>query len=77
MSDLKKVMMEGGIVKVKGVTVFFDCPDNLNYFTKPTGFHLRCALGWLVYFKCRERSKAQEVADEIFGKGAYKVQAKI
>ena len=77
MSDLNKVMIEGGVVKVKGVTVFFDCPENLNYFTKPSGFYIRCALGWKVYFKCRERQRAQEVADEIYGKGTYLVQANV
>ena len=77
MSDLNKVMLKGGLIKVNGVTVFFDYDTNLNYYTTPTGYYLINALGYKVYFKCRERSKAQIVADEIFSKGSYRVQAKI
>ena len=77
LADLNDVMLHGGTVKVLGVTVLFDDPNNLNYYTSPTGYYIRNAQDWLVYFKCRERAKAQEVADYIFGKNMYRVQAKV
>ena len=77
MSDLNDVLSNGGIVKIKGTTVFVDCPSNLNYYTSASGYYIVSAQGWKVYFKCRDRAKAQLVCDEIFGKNQYRVQAKI
>lgn len=77
MSDLNDVLINGGIIKVKGVTVFVDSPDNLNYYTSASGYHIVSANGYKVYFKCRDRAKAQLVCDEVFGKNQYRVQAKI
>ena len=77
MADLNEVLSKGGIVKIKGCTVFVDNPSNLNYYTSATGYYVVSAQGWKVYFKCRERSKAQETADIIFGKNMYRVQAKV
>lgn len=70
-------MMNGGVIKVLGVNVFFDNPNNLNYYTSATGYYIRNAQDWLVYFKCRDRSKAQAVANEIFGVGQYTVNSKV
>ena len=77
MSDLNDVMMNGGTIRVLGTTVFFDNPNNLNYYTSANGYYIRNAQDWLVYFKCRDRAKAQAVANEIFGKGAYTIQCKL
>lgn len=77
MVDLNGVLTKGGIIKVKGCTVFVDCPDNLNYYTSPTGYYVVSAQGWKVYFKCRERAKAQLVCNEIFGSGQYTVNSKV
>lgn len=77
LADLNEVMSKGGTVKVLGVTVLFDNPNNLNYYTSPTGYYIRNAQDWLVYFKCRERSKAQAVCNEIFGTGRYTVNSKV
>ena len=77
MADLNDVLTNGGILKVRGTTVFVDCPTNLNYYTSATGYYIVSANGHKVYFKCRERSKAQEVADYIFGKNMYRVQTKV
>ena len=77
MADLNEVLSKGGIIKVKGCTVFVDNPDNLNYYTSPSGYYIRNAQDWLVYFKCRERAKAQLVCNEIFGSGQYTVNSKV
>ena len=77
LSDLNDVLSSGGIIKIKNTTVFVDNPDNLNYYTSATGYYIVSAQGWKVYFKCRERQRAQEVADYIFGKNMYRVQAKV
>lgn len=77
LADLNDVMLRGGLVRVNGVNVLFDYDTNLNYYGSTTGYYIQNALGYKVYFKCRERSKAQEVADAIYGKGAYTVQAKV
>lgn len=77
MADLNDVMLHGGMVKVLGVNVLFDYDTNLNYYGAATGYHITNGLGYKVYFKCRERSRAQEVADYIFGKNQYRVQAKV
>ena len=77
LSDLNDVLSNGGIIKIKNTTVFVDNPDNLNYYTSATGYYIVSAQGWKVYFKCRDRQRAQEVADYIFGKNMYRVQAKV
>ena len=77
MSNLNDVLVNGGSLKIKGTTVLFDYDTNLNYYGSSTGYYIRNALGYKVYFKCRERQKAQEVADYIFGKNMYRVQAKV
>ena len=77
LADLNEVLSKGGIIKVKGCTVFVDNPDNLNYYTSATGYYIVSAQGWKVYFKCRERTKAQLVCDEIFGKCQYTVNSKV
>lgn len=76
-TDLKEVMSNGGLIKVNGVSVLFDCPDNLNYYGSLTGYYIRNAQDWMVYFKCRDRKKAQETADILFGSGQYTIQSKI
>lgn len=76
-TDLNEVMTTGGLIKVNNVSVLFDNPDNLNYYGSLTGYYIRNAKDWMVYFKCRERSKAQMVCNELFGKGMYLVQSKI
>ena len=77
LADLNEVMLHGGTVRVLGTTVFFDNPNNLNYYTSASGYYIRNAQDWLVYFKCRDRAKAQAVANEIFGKGVYTIQSKL
>ena len=77
MADLNEVMSNGGTVKVLGVTVLFDNPNNLNYYGSCSGYYIRNAQDWKVYFKCRDRKKAQETCDMIFGKGQYVVNSKV
>ena len=76
-TDLKEVMSSGGLIKVNGVSVIFNNPDNLNYYGSLTGYYIRNAQDWMVYFKCRDRRKAQETADILFGSGQYTIQSKI
>ena len=57
LADLNEVLSKGGIIRVKGCTVFVDNPDNLNYYTSATGYYIVSAQGWKVYFKCREDSE--------------------
>ena len=77
MTDLNDVMHNGGMIRVNGVNVLFDYDTNLNYYGSSTGFYIVNSLGYKVYFKCRDRRKAQEVADYIFGKGKYLVNSKV
>ena len=77
LSDLNDVMMKGGIVRINKIQVLFDYDNNLNYYGSSSGYYIRNALGYKVYFKCRERQKAQETCDMIFGKGIYKVNSKV
>ena len=77
LSDLNEVMLRGGLVRVNKINVLFDYDTNLNYYGSSSGYYIRNALGYKVFFKCRERQKAQEVADYIFGKNVYRVQAKV
>ena len=77
MCDLNDVMLRGGIVCINKIQVLFDNPNNLNYYGSCSGYYIRNAQDWLVYFKCRDRAKAQAVANEIFGKGYYFVNSKV
>ena len=75
--DLNDVLVNGGILRVKGTTVFVDNPDNLNYYTSASGYYIVSAQGWKVYFECRERQRAQSVCNELFGSGRYTVNSKV
>ena len=77
LSDLNEVMLRGGIVRVNSIQVLFDNPNNLNYYGSCSGYYIRNAQDWFVYFKCRDRSKAQTTCDMIFGSGRYKVNTKV
>ena len=77
LADLNDVLTNGGILRVKGTTVFVDNPDNLNYYTSASGYYIVSAQGWKVYFKCRERQRAQSVCNELFGSGRYTVNSKV
>ena len=77
MTDLNDVLTNGGILRIKGTTVFVDNPNNLNYYTSATGYYIVSANGYKVYFKCRARSKAQSVCNELFGAGRYTVNSKV
>ena len=77
LSDLNDVLVNGGVLKIKGTTVFVDCPTNLNYYTSATGYYIVSANGYKVYFKCRERQRAQAACNELFGSGRYTVNSKV
>ena len=77
MVDLNDVMLNGGMVRVNGINVLFDYDTNLNYYGSSTGFYIVNNLGYKVYFKCRDRRKAQETCDVIFGAGQYTVNSKV
>ena len=77
MADLTDVMLNGGIVRINKIQVLFDNPDNLNYYGSCTGFYIKSAQDWKVYFKCRDRKKAQVSCDMIFGAGQYFVNSKV
>lgn len=76
-TDLNKVMSEGGLIKVNNVSVLVDNPDNLNYYGSCSGYYIKNTQDWMVYFKCRDRKRAQETADMIFGSGRYTIQSKL
>ena len=75
--DLNDVMLRGGIIRVNGINVLFDYDTNLNYYGSSTGFYIVNSLGYKVYFKCRDRKKAQITCDMIFGSGQYTVNSKV
>lgn len=77
MADLHDVMLNGGIIRVNSIQVLFDYDTNLNYYGSCSGYYIRNALGYKVFFKCRERWKAQETCDMIYGKGTYRVNSKV
>lgn len=70
-------MSEGGLIRVNGISVLFDYDTNLNYYGSSSGYYIKNALGYKVFFKCRERQKAQETCDIIFGKGVYFVNSRV
>ena len=77
LADLNDVMLNGGMIRVNGINVLFDYDTNLNYYGSSTGFHIVNSLGYKVYFKCRDRKKAQDTCNIIFGKGQYVVNSKV
>ena len=77
LSDLNDVLINGGVLKIKGTTVFVDNPNNLNYYTSASGYYIVSANGYKVYFKCRDRQRAQAVCNEVFGSGRYTVNSKV
>ena len=77
LADLNDVMLHGGMIRVNKINVLFDCPTNLNYYTSATGYYIVSAQGWKVYFKCRERQRAQSVCNELFGSVRYTVNSKV
>ena len=77
MADLNDVMLNGGMIRVNGINVLFDYDTNLNYYGNSTGFYIVNSLGYKVYFKCRDRKKAQDTCNIIFGKGQYVVNSKV
>lgn len=44
-------------------------------FKPPTSWRVMDAMGNYMYFKARDRKKAQDLCDEWFGKGKYTVRA--
>ena len=42
-------------------------------FTPPSRFYVRNACGDYAFFHFRDRQKAQDAADEMYGKGRYKI----
>lgn len=46
-------------------------------FKEPTALFIVNAMGEGIYFRTRDRLKAQEIADELYGKGFYTVRAVI
>ena len=77
LADLNEVMLHGGLIRVNGINVLFDYDINLNYYGSLTGYYIINALNYKVYFKCRDRKKAQETCDMIYGKNLYTVNSKI
>ena len=77
MADLNDVMLRGGIVRVNKIQVLFDYDTNLNYYGSCSKYYITNSLGYKVYFKCRDRKKAQETCDMIFGAGQYFVNSKV
>lgn len=71
---IETVLVTGGLVKYKGVSVYVDNPDNLVEYSKPSGFYIKSPLNFNIYFKTGDRAKAQDVCNSIFGKSAYTVQ---
>ena len=77
MADLNDVMLNGGMIRVNGINVLFDYDTNLNYYGSSTGFYIVNSLGYKVYFKCRDRQRAQMVCNELFGVGQYTINSKV
>ena len=71
---LDEVLSNGGVVKYKGVSIYVDNPNNLEDYSVPSGYYIINALGWNVYFKTRDRIKAQEICNLVYGKGKYTIR---
>lgn len=74
---IEKALLEGGLIYVAGCRVFIDNPSNYDCIEAPTGFWIRNAMGWITYFKCPDRPKAQKACNELYGAKAYTVNSKI
>lgn len=72
--SLDDCMMNGGAIKIAGTTVLFDYPNCTDHDVHPSGYFIKNSLGYRVYFKCRERKKAQDICNQIFGKNHYTVR---
>lgn len=44
-------------------------------FVPPTSWYIRDAMDNVVFVKCRSRSKAQSVVDEMYGKGKFRISS--
>lgn len=61
------------MMKIKGITV----PAEERYksdFRDPAKYYIVNAVGDAVYYSTRSRQKAQELADEDWGKGKYTIR---
>lgn len=61
----------------KNVVVVSEETRLTDEFKPPTKYFIINAFGEAVHFKTRDRSKAQQWADEIYGKGHYVVREAI
>lgn len=55
------------------VVSFYDFNDD--DFHKPSNYYIKNALGEYVFIHSRSREIAQQMCDEMYGKGQYKVNA--
>lgn len=60
--------------EVEIVVVDFNTFNDID-FKHPSAFFIRNALGEVVFFRTRDREKAQEKCDDLYGKGKYRVNA--
>lgn len=74
---IQKALQSGGIVYVDGVRVYVDNPDDFESLDAPTGFWVKNALGFKVYFKNTTRQAAQKACNTLFGSGRYTVNSKV
>lgn len=74
---VNQATLNGGIIYVNNVRVYIDNPNNFDVLDSASGFWIRNAMGWKVYFKCPTREKAQATCNELYGKGSYTVNSKI
>ena len=70
-----KLTYEQVLEKIGGHLIFVSEEERLDdEFRDPTGLFIINAMGEGVYFKTRNRKKAQEMADMLYGKGKYTVR---
>lgn len=82
-SELENVLKFGGVATVKAtvegkqksfrISVRANCKDAPK--VPEYKFHLKTALGYILYISAKDRMTAQLVANTIFGKGQYIVSA--
>ena len=82
-NELEYVLKNGGVATVKVPVEGKLKPFKVSVKSNVNGapkvpeykFHLKTAMGFIMYICAKDRNTAQKVANEIFGKGQYIVSA--
>lgn len=66
-------VMTGGFKKILSIGVYIEYPDRDGNIVERNGYWIRNALNGRTYFRTKNREKAQQVCDLLYGKGQYTV----